>query len=637
MLHFLQIPADRAGDRCQPHGRHIGVGQAQHDPPRRLGQRDLVAEVRIAIAQIVVVAVIERVIDAAHLALAPIAEVDGRDPQVLDEGGIVRAGAQRGEGHLAALGRDLCFGLGLLPGTGSGALDLGAGPAAGGHRRAGLRVGHVAGHLVDQALQAVAALRPQEAALVGVGIDVGHGLLLQFGGVGFRPFGGADQARLLRVPAGIDQGALRPPAGPGQGADRLGLLHQHHVAGQGIGGPEHPAVMVVAADHPLVGEFLALHHGDDVVDRLQAPVRLDQQMRRGRADPAGPVGDGQGPAEVAGGERAAHGRQEGLGIRIGDGQGRDVQDGRRRLAGQALGVLGGAHARGQRIPGIDHHLLDRAALHPLGRALAALGPDIVGGIAVIGGVGEDQAADSPVFLRQLRLQAPPAGPVAGQHDLALHRDAEVLQGLVVLRHAVVHIDDVGGHIAVPLIGHIGGQGAVGLNGGAVPLHRRFVQGGGEGMRAQQLQLFRDRGRVEDVEGLDPRVPAPGLELGQHQLGIGLVVGGAHMVRLRRQGFQPALHLLAAEGLVELRLQGLLAVGMFRGEAEDRGRRCTGRRQHEARGNAGDQNLAKRHATRTPVDCHRGRLCRIRGERLGPVTPDRPFRGDHDQFSTTLPA
>ena len=254
------------------------------------------------------------------------------------------------------------------------------------------------------------------------------------------PFRRADQARLLGVPARIDERALRPPAGLGERADGFRLLHQDDIAGKGIVGAEHPAVVVIAAHDPLIRIVLALHDGDDVVDGLLAPVRLDQQVDRRRADAADMVRDRQHAAEIGRGHAPASRFQQGFGVRIGDRQGRDLQNGFSRLAGEALGVLGRADAGGERIAGIDHHLLDRAALHALGRTLAALRPDVVRAVAVIRRVRIDQAADGAVLLRQLGFEPPPARAITGDDDLAAHRHAHPLQRDIVLRHAVVHID-----------------------------------------------------------------------------------------------------------------------------------------------------------------------------------------------------
>ena len=61
------------------------------------------------------------------------------------------------------------------------------------------RIGHVVGDLVDEMLEIVAALDAEEAALIAVGVDVEHRLLLQLGGMFLGPFGRAEQAPALRA------------------------------------------------------------------------------------------------------------------------------------------------------------------------------------------------------------------------------------------------------------------------------------------------------------------------------------------------------------------------------------------------------------------------------------------------------
>src|SRR5439155_1002507 len=95
-----------------------------------------------------------------------------------------------------------------------------------GHAHPGLGVGDVPRHLVDELLERVRALDLEEAPAVGVGVDVGDGLLLQLGVVGLGPFRRAQQPRLLAVPRRVDDRALRRPAGCVQRAQGLGLGHE---------------------------------------------------------------------------------------------------------------------------------------------------------------------------------------------------------------------------------------------------------------------------------------------------------------------------------------------------------------------------------------------------------------------------
>ena len=108
-------------------------------------------------------------------------------------------------------------------------------------------------------LQLMAARGAEEAAAVAVGVDVDERLALELIGVRLGPFGRAQEARLLTVPAGVDDGPRRPPALAVELSQRLGLAHQRDLPGERVGGAEHPAVMVIAADDPFIG--LAYCHG----------------------------------------------------------------------------------------------------------------------------------------------------------------------------------------------------------------------------------------------------------------------------------------------------------------------------------------------------------------------------------------
>ncbi len=96
--------------------------------------------------------------------------------------------------------------------------------------------------------------------------------------MGFGPLRGPHQARLLAIPAGIHQRASWSPTGLEQGADgaRLGELGDH--ACQRIPRAFDPGVVMVAADDPLIGEVDTFESGNHVVDGLQAPLGLDQQV-----------------------------------------------------------------------------------------------------------------------------------------------------------------------------------------------------------------------------------------------------------------------------------------------------------------------------------------------------------------------
>ena len=83
------------------------------------------------------------------------------------------------------------------------------------------------------------------------------------------------------------------------------------------------------------------------------------------------------------------------------------------------------------------------------------------------------------------------------------------------------------------------------------------------------ELERDvlRRRVEHVEGLDLRVPAPGAKALEHELRVGLVVRRADLVRLGGHPFEPAAHFAGIKLLVEARLERRLGARVARLEAD----------------------------------------------------------------------
>src|SRR5579863_4716030 len=64
----------------------------------------------------------------------------------------------------------------------------------------------------------------EKSAAVSVRVDVGNGVLLQFGVVLFAPFARTEQAGLLAIPRTIDDGAFRPPTPLDQFTQRAGFF-----------------------------------------------------------------------------------------------------------------------------------------------------------------------------------------------------------------------------------------------------------------------------------------------------------------------------------------------------------------------------------------------------------------------------
>ncbi len=181
-------------------------------------------------------------------------------------------------------------------------------------------------------------------------------MLAQLGGVGLGPLGGAQQARLLAVPGGVDEGALRLPAALRQ------LAHRARASSSSATKPltrvEAPLTQPswwFAADHPLVRPLGAGNPGDHIVDRLQTPVERQLEVDAGGAG-AEVIGNGKGAFQSYRRHGAAEGLEQRQSVAVGDREDGDLGDRRRVLDGEALGVLGGTDAGGQRISGVERHV-----------------------------------------------------------------------------------------------------------------------------------------------------------------------------------------------------------------------------------------------------------------------------------------
>ena len=95
--HKLADLADVAGDRLgrtvERHRQHVRLGEPQDDPAGQLGARRQVVEARIHEAGEVVERVVDRVV-LPVLFLAAEVDVQRGDPDVLEEGRVVRARAE---------------------------------------------------------------------------------------------------------------------------------------------------------------------------------------------------------------------------------------------------------------------------------------------------------------------------------------------------------------------------------------------------------------------------------------------------------------------------------------------------------------------------------------------------------------
>src|SRR5271168_5399889 len=339
----------------------------------------------------------------------------------------------------------------------------------------------------------------------------------------FGPGGGTDQAGLFTIPGAINDGALRPPALAEQFAHGAGFFHGRNLAGEGIFRAVYPAVVMIAAQDPFVRLARAGDARDDVVDGLEAPVGLHNQVHL-RGTRAEVVGHGQGAASGFWSHGAGESGEQRLRIGVGEWQHGNLGD-----AGSVCGgvVRGGgiAAVEPERIAGKRAgKIFHAAALDAVGRAHGAGGKDVVHKIAVVARIGIDEAADGAMVRGEFGLDAAPDAAVAGDGDCAFYGDAHAFEFLVIVGAAVVDVDEGAGDVAIGGVDVIGGELFALLRGGGIDGDVGLFQLGGEaGGRGELDHAALGRG-IEHVEGFDVGVPTPFLELGENPLGIVFVVG-----------------------------------------------------------------------------------------------------------------
>src|SRR5438270_11924592 len=244
------------------------------------------------------------------------------------------------------------------------------------------------------------------------------------------------------------------------------------------------------------------------------------------------IGDGKCAAKTLWRHRAFERGEQRFRITVGNWQRGDFGERGNVFEGETLYIALGADAGRRGIAGVDGHVHDAAALHAVLIAHGALGKDIVLEVAVVAGIGVNDAANGAVFRGDLGLDAAPRHSVARDHDRALHRDAKAVELFVVTRQAVVDVNQFAGDIAVTRVSVVGGKLLALLVRRGIDRNRRLLEFGGvtRGLGQFEHALF-GRGK-EDVKGLNLRVEPPGFELGEDPLGVLLVIGRADVVRAR---------------------------------------------------------------------------------------------------------
>ena len=382
-----------------------------------------------------------------------------------------------------------------------------------GQRDARRRVLHDVGGLLDEAVQR-GHRRGREggARRRAVDVDVGDRPVAQHRLVLLAPFGRRRERELLGVPAGKDDGALRPDAAAGQRAERADEIGHRRRSARRVHAAVLPRIAVIAEDDELFGLLAALERADDGLDRPHPVVRGHLQPHRCRARP-GPVPDAE--ASLPGRRRlgSAHRLQQHPCVARRQRRADDLR--------QRDGLLGGhtASASDRRPPGRqriarDHEVVrDAAGLDVAFVAPRAVGIDRAPGGAVLGRVGVDQHRRRAPPLGRQRLEAAIAvrDRVADQHDPAADVDALGVEPVVVLGVAAGRVHDGRLDGARPRVRVVVEQGRLGVgvarNGvfGETGLpashgqrHRRRV--------GQQHLVLDDLDRVEPV--LLPQVAQP---------------------------------------------------------------------------------------------------------------------------------
>ena len=491
VFQFVDIPLEclgRVGELERQHGR---IGQSQQQRAGQLRQRASVLELAIRKHRVPAHRVVRRVVDASA-AFPAEAHVERRHGEVLQERCEVRARSQRLEPQVLVALADGTLRIRC-------ALHL-APPRFLGHRPPRARVHHLARHLAHHLLQGVRPAHVQPALPGAVRVDVDRRVCLQLGGMLLGPLRRTEQSPFLAVPQRQDDGAPGTPARLEQLAQRTAGLHERHRTADGVIGAVDPGVVMVAVDHPLVGQLAPGDADDHVVQGPRLPVEAQCHAGRRRTG-AGVIGHRQRPAPLGRHHRSLHRPQQRQGIAIRNGQHGNLEDGGGLLAGQLARPGLGRPSRRQRVTGVHRHVHHAAALHALVGTERAVRIHIALKEPIVPGIGIDEAGDGAAFVGDLGLDAAPAAAVARQHDLALHADAHLLEPIEVGRHPVVDVDHFSGDVAVTRV-RVEHRRHVGVGGIGIGSQHRL--GDGHGVPRGRHHLDRAFGgpRHQGLEALD---------------------------------------------------------------------------------------------------------------------------------------
>ena len=281
------------------------------------------------------------------------------------------------------------------------------------------------------------------------------------------------------------------------------------------------------------------------------------------------IGLGQGTAPGFGDDFSLERRQQRLRVGVGNGQDGNFGDGLCIFQIEPLRVFRGADAGGERIARIKRHIHHAAALHAVARTPGTVGENVALRVAIVRGIGIDEASDRAMLGRNLGLDAAPGISIARDGNGSLDRDPHARQFFVVIRSAVVDINQRRGDVAVGRVGVVGGKLFGLLVGGRIDGQRRLLQFGGEFRGLEQFDDAHFRRGKQHVESFNAGVEPPLLEFGQHPFRVVLVIGRTHMVGAGGEALHVVALVLGLGDGSELRFPIALDPGGSRGIAVQR--------------------------------------------------------------------
>src|SRR5579863_10134759 len=108
-LHFVDVAADGFSEITEIEGQQLGVGQSQHSRTGGLSERAAIDKVRVGEMGIPIEIVVSGMINTPAV-FATESEIERRDSDVIQERGVIGAGAQSGDAQVGTVASLLALG-----------------------------------------------------------------------------------------------------------------------------------------------------------------------------------------------------------------------------------------------------------------------------------------------------------------------------------------------------------------------------------------------------------------------------------------------------------------------------------------------------------------------------------------------